>query len=100
MRRRGKEAEEPVWDYQRVGFHRFRHACATLLHGMSKRPAQAQAWLRPAQLTTTMNTYAHLDDEGMGSAEALDEVLGAGTAWDLAAEDEAAEQEAEEVVDR
>jgi integrase len=90
VRRRGEDIEEPVWDYQRVGFHRFRHACATLLHGMSKRPAQAQAWLRHAQLTTTMNTYTHLDDEGMGGAEAFDQILGAGTAWDLEASGEEA----------
>jgi integrase len=99
VRRGGEDVEEPVWDYQRVGFHRFRHACATLLHGMNKRPAQAQAWLRHADLTTTMNTYTHLDDEGMGSAAAFDEILGAGTAWDLVADDEAAEQEAD-FVDR
>lgn len=87
VRKRGKNVEEPVWDYQRVGFHRFRHACGSLLHGMSKRPAQAQAWLRHSQLMTTMNIYTHLDDEGMGGAEAFDEILGAGTAWDRLASD-------------
>jgi hypothetical protein len=52
---------------------------------MEKRTAQAQAWLRHSQLTTTMNVYTHLDDDGLGGAEAFDEILGAGTAWDLAA---------------
>jgi hypothetical protein len=92
VRRRGKDVEVPVWDYQRVATHAFRHACGTLLHGMGKRPAQAQAWLRHSQLTTTMNIYTHLDDEGMGGAEGFDQVLGAGTAWDL----EAPEQEADD----
>jgi hypothetical protein len=27
---------------------------------------------------TTMNTYTHLDDEGLGSAEAFDDILDAG----------------------
>jgi integrase len=75
----------PVYDYQRVGFHAFRHACATLLHGMEKRPAQAQAWLRHSQLMTTMNTYTHMDDEGLGGAEAFDEILGADTLRESAA---------------
>jgi integrase len=91
------ENGHPQWDYQRVGFHAFRHACGTLLHSMDKRPAQAQAWLRHSQLMTTMNIYTHLDDEGMGSAEAFDEILGAGTAWDLQANDETAEPEAPRV---
>jgi integrase len=91
------EKGRPVWDYQRVGFHAFRHACATLLHGMAKRPAQAQAWLRHSQLMTTMNVYTHLDDEGMGGAEAFDEILGAGTEWGLAASDETPDQEAARV---
>jgi integrase len=69
--------EHPVWDYQRVAFHAFRHACGTMLHAMEKRPAQAQGWLRHSQLTTTMNIYTHLDDEGLGVADAFDEVLAA-----------------------
>ncbi len=71
------EKGQPVWDYQRVAFHAFRHACGTLLHGMEKRPVQAQGWLRHSQLMTTMNIYTHADDEGLGSADAFDEILGA-----------------------
>jgi integrase len=77
VRKRGKDVEVPVWDYQRVGFHAFRHACATLLHAMDKRPAQAQGWLRHAQLMTTMNIYTGLDDDGLGGADAFDEILAA-----------------------
>ena len=60
-----------------VAFHAFRHACGTLLHGMEKRPVQAQGWLRHSQLMTTMNIYTHADDEGLGSADAFDEILDA-----------------------
>lgn len=78
VRKRGEDVEVPVFDYQRVAFHAFRHACATMLHSQAKRPAQAQAWLRHSELSTTMNIYTHLDDEGMGSADAFDELL----AWE------------------
>ncbi|HTA32988.1 MAG TPA: tyrosine-type recombinase/integrase [Solirubrobacteraceae bacterium] len=77
VRKRGEDVEEPVWDYQRVAFHAFRHACGTLLHAMAKRPVQAQGWLRHSQLMTTMNIYTHLDDEGLGGADAFDEILAA-----------------------
>jgi integrase len=71
---------KPIWDYQRVGFHAYRHACLTLLPKLGKRPAQAQSWARHAQLTTTMG-YTHTDDDGMGTADGFDELLGAGTKW-------------------
>jgi integrase len=38
VRRRGEDVEVAVWDYQRVAFHAFRHACGTLLHTMEKAP--------------------------------------------------------------
>jgi integrase len=75
VRKRGKDVQEPVWDYQRVAFHAFRHACGTMLHAMEKRPAQAQGWLRHSQLMTTMNIYTHAGEEGLGSADAFDEIL-------------------------
>lgn len=75
------EKKRPVWDYQRVGFHAFRHACLTLIQNkLGKHPAQARAWARHAQVTTTMR-YTHQDDDGMGSADGFDELLGAGTKW-------------------
>lgn len=45
---------------------------------MEKRPAQAQAWPRHSQLMTSMNIYTHLDDDGMGGAEAFDEISAPG----------------------
>jgi integrase len=74
--RRGKEVEEPVWDYRRVAFHAFRHACGSLLYAKGLRLQQVQAWLRHAQLTTTMNVYIHDADDGLGSADVWDDTFG------------------------
>jgi integrase len=43
VRSRGKDVEEPVWDYQGVAFHAFRKACGSLLlaHGKSLRSDQS-----------------------------------------------------------
>jgi Phage integrase family len=75
-RKRGKDVEEPVWDYQGVAFHAFRHACGTLLFAKGKSLKQAQGWLRHAQMTTTMNVYIHNADDGLASADAWDHVFG------------------------
>lgn len=37
---------------------------------------QVQGWLRRSQLTTTMNVYIHQVDDGLGSADAWDDILG------------------------
>jgi integrase len=69
----------PIWDYQGVAFHAFRKACGSLLHAHGKTLKQVQGWLRHAQLTTTMNVYINPVDEGLGSADVWDEILGAHT---------------------
>jgi integrase-like protein len=76
VRRRGKLAEEPVWDYQGVAFHACRHACGSLLYAHGKSLKQVQGWLRHSQLTTTMNVYIHQGDDGLGGADAWDDILG------------------------
>ncbi len=73
VRKRGKDVERPVWDYQGVAFHAFRHACGTLLFAKGKSLKQVQGWLRHAQLTTTMNVYIHEADDGLGSADIWDD---------------------------
>lgn len=75
-RKRGQEVEEPVWDYQGVAFHAFRHACGSLLFANGKSLKQVQGWLRHSQLSTTMNVYLHQVDDGLGSADAWDDILG------------------------
>lgn len=57
-----------------------RRPCSTstglvvLAHGKS--PKQVQGWLRRSQLTTTMNVFLHEVDDGLGGADAWDEILG------------------------
>jgi integrase len=55
-----------------VGFHSFRHTCASLLFAHGKDIKQVQTWLRHADPGFTLRTYVHLMDEGLGSAEFLD----------------------------
>ncbi len=57
-------------------FHAFRKACWLLLLAHGKSLKQVQGWLRHSQLTTTMNVYIHQVDDGLGSADAWDEILG------------------------
>jgi integrase len=66
----------PVWDYQGIAFHAFRKACGSLLLAHGKSLKQVQGWLRHSQLTTTMNVYIHQVDDGLGSADAWDDILG------------------------
>ncbi len=67
---------EPVWDYQGIAFHAFRKACGSLLLAHGKSLKQVQGWLRHSQLTTTMNVYIHQVDDGLGDADAWDDILG------------------------
>jgi integrase len=76
VRKRGKDVEEPVWDYQGIAFHAFRKACGSLLLAHGKSLKQVQGWLRHSQLTTTMNVYIHQVDDGLGGADAWDDILG------------------------
>jgi integrase len=72
------EDGEPIYDYQGVAFHAFRHAAGSLLLAHGKKDVQVQGWLRHSKLTTTMNVYIHQVDDGLGSAEVLDEILPVG----------------------
>jgi integrase len=55
-----------------VGFHTFRHTCASLLFAGGKDVKQVQEWLGHADPGFTLRTYVHLMDEGLGSADFLD----------------------------
>ena len=64
-------------DGQGIAFHAFRKACGSiLLLRAGKDPRQVQRWLGHSQLTTTMNVYVHELDDGLGGADALDELWG------------------------
>jgi integrase len=73
VRKGGRDVEVPVWDYQRVGMHAFRHYSATTLHEKGLTLAQMRARLGHGQLTTTMG-YTHVGDE-QGDAELFDDLL-------------------------
>ena len=71
-RRDGSEELQPVWDYQGIGFHAFRRACASLLHAEGDHTlVQIQGWLRHAQLATTERSYIKAVD-GLGGADLWD----------------------------
>lgn len=63
-------------DGQGIAFHAFRKACGSLLFAHGKSLKQVQGWLRHAQLTTTMNVYIDQVDDGLGGADAWDDILG------------------------
>jgi integrase len=48
-----------------VGFHTFRHTCATLLFGAGWNPKQVQLWLGHHKASFTVDTYVHLLDEDL-----------------------------------
>lgn len=62
-------------DQPSVGFHTFRHTCASLLFAEGRNVKQVQEWLGHADPGFTLRTYVHLMDEGVGDAEFFDAVL-------------------------
>ncbi len=59
-----------------LGFHAFRHTCASLLFAEGRNVKQVQRWLGHAKASITLDTYLHLLDEGVG--EPLEIGAGAG----------------------
>jgi integrase len=55
-----------------VGFHTFRHTCASLLFEAGKDVKQVQEWLGHADPGFTLRTYVHVLDDGLGDADFLD----------------------------
>jgi len=58
----------------KVGFHTFRHTCASLLFGAGKDLKQVQHWLGHHDPAFTLSTYIHLLDGGLGGAEFFDDL--------------------------
>jgi integrase len=71
----GTEERRPVYDYQGIAFHAFRKACGSLLLHHGKTLKQVQGWLRHSRLSTTMDVYIQQVDDGLGGADAWDEIL-------------------------
>jgi integrase len=57
-----------------IGFHAFRHTCASLLFDSGRNVKEVSTWLGHADPGFTLRTYVHLLDEGLGSADFLDTV--------------------------
>jgi Phage integrase family len=55
-----------------VGFHTFRHSCASILFAEGLNAKQVQAWLGHSDPGFTLRTHVHLIDDGLGDADFLD----------------------------
>ncbi len=58
-----------------IGFHTFRHTCASLLFDAGRNIKQIQEWLGHHDPGFTLSTYVHLVDSDLGDADFLDEVV-------------------------
>lgn len=50
-----------------IGFHAFRHTCATLLFAEGRNAVQVQRWLGHHSPAFTLATYVHLLDGDVGA---------------------------------
>jgi integrase len=81
-------------DLSWIGFHTFRHTCASLLFDAGRNPKQVQRWLGHHSASFTLDTYTHLLDDGVGDGLGLDGELQAGR--EAAGETEIPELEVEQ----
>jgi integrase len=58
-----------------IGFHTFRHTCASLLFASGRNVKQVQQWLGHHSPGFTLDTYVHLMDDGVGGALDLGQEL-------------------------
>lgn len=63
----GKQRERTT-----LGFHAFRHTCASMLFAEGRNVKQVQRWLGHAKASITLDTYLHLLDEGVGEPLEID----------------------------
>jgi integrase len=65
-----KPAREQV-DLEWVGFHTFRHTCASLLFASGRNAVQVQRWLGHHSAAFTLSRYVHLLEGDLGEALSL-----------------------------
>ena len=58
-------------DLSWVGFHTFRHTCASLLFAEGRNAVQVQRWLGHHSPAFTLSVYVHLLDEDLGGPLSL-----------------------------
>jgi integrase len=66
LRRRGLKSAAEEEDLAWVGFHTFRHTCATMLFAEGRNAVQVQRWLGHHSAAFTLATYVHLLDDDVG----------------------------------
>ncbi len=59
-------------DLDWIGFHTFRHTCASMLLDSGKNIRQVATWLGHTDPAFTLRTYTHLMDAGLGDVAFLD----------------------------
>lgn len=62
-----------------AAYHSFRHACASMLIAEGRNIVQVSRWLGHHSPRFTLDVYAHLMDDGVGSALELGPLPGSGT---------------------
>ena len=61
---------------RKIRFHDLRHSCATLMYSKGVKLKDMQVWLGHSDISTTSNTYTHLDfDSKLDSANAIMDIL-------------------------
>jgi integrase len=77
-----------------IGFHTFRHTCASMLFARGRNAKQVQRWLGHHAASFTLDTYTHLLDDGLGDGLDLSLELDVGNALgNESAEDQARSDE-------
>lgn len=79
-----------------IGFHTFRHTCASMLLEAGKNIRQVSAWLGHEDPAFTLRTYTHLMDTGLGDAAFLDEAV-KGKGWAIRDPETAGEPDASQM---
>jgi integrase len=71
LRRRVLKPAREEADLDWVGFHTFRHTCASLLFASGRNAVQVQRWLGHHSAAFTLSRYVHLLDGDLGEALSL-----------------------------
>lgn len=71
LRRRVLKPAREKTDLEWVGFHTFRHTCASLLFASGRNAVQVQRWLGHHSAAFTLSRYVHLLDGDLGEALSL-----------------------------
>lgn len=92
--RNGRSRHAESW----VGFHTFRHSCATILFRRGWNAVQVQRWLGHHSPSFTLDTYVHLLDEDIPEPTFFDEI-GVGNEWATQANESDRNAEATQAVE-